>query len=416
MSLGKQMEVIKQQHGNVLELSIKGRLDNYWSEFLSEHLNTVVNDGAHHLRLDLSEVHYLSSAGIGVLVRIHQQLKAIQGTFVIGRASDRVRAVLKLVALESLLFGPPGRPAGVPAASPAQTLEIEPGTIDVYKLAAGSPMECRLIGDPRLIYSGSVDASHCQTRQLSDSSIAFGLGAFGANYEDCRSRFGEFVAVGGCCAFLPTDGTSVPDYQISTEKFVPEVQVLYGIECHGAPTHLLRFECRHDARLPLRELVTQCLKISGAKTLVIVVLAEASKVVGAALSSSPAVAAARLDFPQVRDWISFFPAAAGMRSTVMVGGVASTDPWPALAPFLRPMDGDQCPVGHFHTALFPHRPIQRGFLELATTAHGTFQSQAISSVLHLLNDRRPITGAGETTFVRGACWIAAIDSRQEASS
>ena len=309
MSLGKQMEVIKQQHGNVLELSIKGRLDNYWSEFLSERLNTVVNDGAHHLRLDLSEVNYLSSAGIGVLVRIHQQLKAIQGTFVIDKASDRVRAVLKLVALESILFSTASRPAGAPPASPAQTLEIEPGTIDVYNLAAASPMKCQLIGDPSLIHSGSVDAGSCQTRQLSDSSIALGLGAFGANYEDCRSRFGEFVAVGGCCAYLPTDGTSVPDYLVSAEKFVPEVQMLYGIECHGAPTQLLRFECRHDARLPLHELAAQCLKISGATTLVIAMLAEASKVVGAALSSSPAVAAARLDFPHVRDWISFFPAA-----------------------------------------------------------------------------------------------------------
>jgi anti-anti-sigma factor len=416
MSLGKRMEVIKQQHGNVLELSIKGRLDNYWSEFLSDRLNTVVNDGAHHLRLDLSEVNYLSSAGIGVLVRIHQQLQAIQGTFVIGKASERVRAVLKLVALESILFGTASRAVGMPAASPAQTLEIEPGTIDVYNLAAASPMECQLIGDPGLINSGSVDASSCQTRQLSDSSIALGLGAFGENYEDCRSRFGEFVAVGGCCAYLPTDGTSVPDYLVSAEKFVPEVQVLYGIECHGAPTQLLRFECRHDARLPMHELATQCLKISGATTLVIAILAEASKVVGAALSSSPAVAAARLDFPHVRDWISFLPAAAGVRSTVVVAGIASSDPWPALAPFLRPLDRDQSLVGHCHTALFSHRPIQRGFLELATTAHGTFQSQAISSVLHLLNDRRPITGAGETTFVRGACWIAALDPCHGATS
>ena len=416
MSVERQMEVIKQQHGNVLELSIKGRLDNYWSEFLSERLNTVVNDGAHHLRLDLSEVNYLSSAGIGVLVRIHQQLKAIQGTFVIDKASDRVRAVLKLVALESILFGTASRKAGVPAASPAQTLEIEPGTIDVYNLAAASPMECQLIGDPSLIYSGSVDARICQTRQLSESSIALGLGAFGANYEDCRSRFGEFVAVGGCCAYLPTDGTSVPDYLVSAERFVPEVQMLYGIECHGVPTQLLRFECRHDARLPLHELAAQCLKISGAATLVIAMLAEASNVVGAALSSSPAVATARLDFPHVRDWISFLPVAAGVRSTVVVGGIASSDPWPELGPFLRPLDGAQGLAGHFHAALFSHRPIQRGFLELATTAHGTFQSQAIKSVLHLLNDRRPITGAGDTTFVRGACWIAAIDSRHGATS
>jgi anti-anti-sigma factor len=410
------MEVIKQQRGNVLELSIKGRLDNYWSEYLAEHLNTVVNDGAHHLRLDLSEVNYLSSAGIGVLVRIYQQLQAIQGTFVIGKASERVRAVLKLVALEPILFGTADRAVRAPAVTPAQTIEIEQGTVDVYHLAAAGPMECQLIGDPSLICSGSVSAGSCQTRQMSDSSIALGIGALGADYEDCRGRFGEFVAIAGCCAYLPTDGTSVPDYLVSTERFVPEVQMLYGIECHGAPVQLLRFECRHDARLPLYELARRCLHISGATTVAIAMLAEASNVVGAALGSSPAVAPARLDFPSIRDWISFVPAAAGVRSTLLVGGVASCDPWPALAPFLRPLDRDGELVGHFHTALFPHRPLQRGFLELATTVHNTFQSQGVASVLHLLNDRRPFTGAGDTTFVRGACWIAPLNSGRGATS
>jgi hypothetical protein len=77
-------------------------------------------------------------------------------------------------------------------------------------------------------------------------------------------------------------------------------------------------------------------------------------------------------------------------------------------------DGDL--VGHFHTALFPHRSIQRGFLELATTMHNTFQSQGVASVLHLLNDPRPVTGAGDTAFVRGACWVAALTSCRGATS
>jgi anti-anti-sigma factor len=403
------MEVIKRQRGNVLEVSVKGRLDNYWSEYLSQHLNTAVSDGAHHLQLDLSEVNYLSSAGIGVLVRIYKQLQSIQGTFVIGKASARVRSVLKLVALEPILFGTADPLVGSPATSPTQTLEIEQGTLELYNLPAGGPMESRLIGDPNLICSGACAAT-CQTRQMPDCSIGLGIGALGADYVDCRARFGEFVAVAGCCAYLPTDGTAVPDYLVSSERFVPEVQMLYGIECHGAPAQLLRFECRHDLRLPLNEVVRRCLRISGATTIAMAMLAETSNIVGAALSSSPALAPARLDFPSIRDWIAFLPSAAGGRSTVVACGVASYDPWRALAPFLRPLDRQGDLVGHFHAALFPHRPIQRGFLELATTVHSMFQSQGMVTVLHLLSDRRPITGAGETTLLRGACWIAPLNS------
>ena len=243
---------------------------------------------------------------------------------------------------------------------------------------------------------------------MPDSGIALGIGALGADFEDCRASFGEFVAIGGCCAYLPTDRTSVPDYLVSTERFVPEVQVLYGIESDGGMSQLLRIECRPDERMPLYQVVRRCLEISGATTVAIAMLAEASNVVGATLRSSPAVAPARLDYPSIRDWITFLPVAAGVRNTLVIGGVASREPWPALAPFLRPLDRGGDLVGHFHAALFPHRPIQRGFLELAPTVHNIFHSQGVSSVVHLLNDHRPITGAGETTFVRGACWIAPL--------
>jgi hypothetical protein len=33
-------------------------------------------------------------------------------------------------------------------------------------------------------------------------------------------------------------------------------------------------------------------------------------------------------------------------------------------------------------------------------------------VLHLLNDNRPVVGVGQTEFTRGACWIAAIETRR----
>jgi anti-anti-sigma factor len=404
------MEISKRQLGDVVEISIKGRLDNYWSEYLAKSLNIVVNDGAHHLRLDLSEVNFLSSAGIGVLARIYQQLRAIQGTFVIGKASERVRSTLRLVALEPILFETARPAVAVRAASPARTLELDQAIVDVYTLPGAGTMRCRLIGDPGLIYAGNVSAVHCQTRPFSDSSLALGIGALGADYEDCRSRFGEFVAIGGCCASLPTDATSVPDYLVSVEKFVPEVQVLCGIECHGTPAQLLRFECRQDARLSLYEVAKQCLDVAGGTSVAIAILAEASKVVGAALNSSPAEAPPRLDFPQIRDSFSFLPATAGARTTVACAGIASRDPWPALVPFLRRLDPDSGLVGHFHAALFPYRPLQRGFLELVATAHTMFESQVVSSVLHLLNDVRPITGVGDTAFARGACWIAPLSA------
>ncbi len=63
----------------------------------------MIREGAHHLRLDLSEVNYLSSAGVGALMKGYRDTTELQGSFLISAASERVRAVLRLVDLESLL-------------------------------------------------------------------------------------------------------------------------------------------------------------------------------------------------------------------------------------------------------------------------------------------------------------------------
>ena len=37
-----------------------------------------------------------------------------------------------------------------------------------------------------------------------------------------------------------------------------------------------------------------------------------------------------------------------------------------------------------------------------------FEVQALENVLHLLGDDRAIAGAGQSEFIRGACWIGPI--------
>jgi len=73
------MEISTQQNGDVLDVKVKGRLDNYWTEHLRRNLDEMVRSGAHGIRLNLSEISFLSSAGVGLLVQCHTQLKAIGG-------------------------------------------------------------------------------------------------------------------------------------------------------------------------------------------------------------------------------------------------------------------------------------------------------------------------------------------------
>ena len=90
------MEILTQQLGDVLEVKVRGRLDNYWTEHLQSNLEEVIRGGAHVIRLNLSEVSYLSSAGVGLLVTFYRQLEGIGGSFVITNPSERVKLVLDL--------------------------------------------------------------------------------------------------------------------------------------------------------------------------------------------------------------------------------------------------------------------------------------------------------------------------------
>jgi len=403
------MEISKHQLGDVLEVRVKGRLDNQWADFFAEGLAAAIQEGAHHLRLNLCDVTYLSSAGIGVLVRCHQQLHAIQGTLVIGDASPRVRSILKLVALEPVLFG--ATVARAPSSAPEATVysETDEARFEVHEMQPNAQMHCRLIGNPERITDGKYSAADCHTCRCTEETIALGLGAFGADFQDCHGRFGEFISVAGCSAHLPTDGSDLPDFLISTQGFYPEVQVLYGVEMRGAPSLLVRFEGRGGASVSLSQLVRACLQLSGKATLAFAIAAEAGSMVGAALRTSPDSGAAnRFSFPAVRDWVTFTPGTA-VRTTAIMVGMCSSDAAVELVSFLRPLDEEAQLRGHFHAALFPHRPVQRGRVELAATIRNVFQSHAITSVLHLLNDTRVASGTGESEFLRGACWIAPID-------
>ena len=77
------MQITKIQRGEFVEVRITGRLDGYWADHLTTGLAEVVREGGHQIRVNLSEVSFLSSAGIRVLVQFFKQLRAIDGSLAV---------------------------------------------------------------------------------------------------------------------------------------------------------------------------------------------------------------------------------------------------------------------------------------------------------------------------------------------
>src|SRR3989440_2521605 len=302
------MQITKQLRGETVELKVEGRVDGYWADHLAAAVDQEIRQGSHHIQLDLSRVAFLSSAGIGTLVRLYKDLKSIQGSFAVSNCSRNVLKVIQLSKLEDVLVAkamPESLPTNeatespkVEAPAPRAIRQIEScGAIyEVYPLAPGSKLECRRLGNASLLERCGFAKEHCRTLQFSDSTFAIGLGALGEHFDDCQERFGEFIAAGGAVAYLPTDGTNMPDFLLAHGTIVPEVQVCYGIACQGADSQpfssLIRFEAKNSVEpVALNVLLESCLELCDAQQIGMVMIAESAGFIGAAFRGSPRFAA-----------------------------------------------------------------------------------------------------------------------------
>ncbi len=417
------MEIVRHQRDGYLELVVEGRLDGYWAQHLATSVGEVMREGTHSVRLNLSKLSYISSAGIGTLVELYKSFQAVNGTFAVIELSRGVLHVLEMVGLAAMLAGGPlpGAAHGATAGRgeverrEVERREVGGALFEIHEIQVGATMTCSVLGRPELLASAGFTAEDCRAVAVKEDRVLLGLGAFGDNFEACKGRFGEFLAVAGGAAGQPTDGTNYPDYMLSSGGFVPHLSTLYGLCCDGAIAKLVRFESvsgRDPVALSL--IVETCLEVAEATTAAVVVMAESAGLMGAVLKRSPTGgvgdAARVFAYPEVRRWLSFSPERNFAHALALLAGVATLDAGDALRPLVRPMARRTKIAGHFHAAAFGYRPLQKGRVEMASSVRSLFEAGGLQGVMHVLADDRETVGGGESELLRGACWVSPISS------
>ncbi|MHB8899495.1 MAG: STAS domain-containing protein [Thermoguttaceae bacterium] len=417
------MEITRTVDDGHVELKLKGRLDAIWSDHVGRALTECVRQGHHDLALDMAEVDYISSAGIGVLVTCARQLKAIHGQLSVTGASDNVRKVLLLSGLGKFLMVQPS-PLAAPAAPHTAPAELPPArialsdtgtTAEVYDLDPTATLELDWPGDAAAWLRGQGAPDCCRAVEFPFQAMGLGLGVLGTDGASAGERLGEFLAAGGAAVCQPADGTFRPDYLVRQGSLTPTVQVAYGLVGRGGFRRLLRFATGPEqASVPLSVVLQACLEAVASDAAGVVMVAETASLVGAALQKTPCrepvgTAGGIFAFPGVRDWLSFTAEASLSNTTSLVVGAVAAGGRAASLPLLKPLVrcGELC--GHFHAAAFPYRPLRKGRIDLAATVQGLFESERVLELLHLLNDWRPVSGAGESRFLRGACWCSPLE-------
>ncbi|MFA6561418.1 MAG: STAS domain-containing protein [Verrucomicrobiia bacterium] len=414
------MEITHSTGAELSEIKLKGRMDAVWSDHVARALAECVRSGQHAIALDMAEVDYISSAGIRILVLYSRQLKSIQGRFTVINASINVKKVLELAGLKALLHTETVKSAAT-AATTAETtsrkvaIAQDGAMAEVFDLEPTATLRVDWPGKPAPWLEGRSDPGTCSLVEFSLNVMGLGLGAFGSGDSSDAERFGEFLAAAGSTVCQPADGSNKPDYMLLQGALTPTIKVAYGMLGRGGFARLLRFDkgAQHPS-LPLSVIAKACLDAVQSDAAGIVMVAETATLVGASLQKTPSAQTTGpkpgniFAFPGIRDWLSFTAETAFANSICLIVGFAASKARASQLRLLKPLvaSGELC--GHFHAAAFPYRPLRKGKVDLRETAQPLFESEHVLGVLHLLNDWREATGAGESRFLRGACWCSPL--------
>jgi anti-anti-sigma factor len=417
------MQITTEIISGVLELRMQGRLDNEAADDLLAAVDDVLRKGHHTALLDMRGVDYVSSAGLGALVRAQKRFQAIHGIFGVASSSPQVAEILQLTRLAQILVCDAEEvrekyAEGDGTVQPSFRIAAADGLgLAIYDLHPTERLRCRIWGDAERLAAGQSSNHQLSRVQFPAKAFGLGIGAFGRDVADCLGRFGEFVAAAGGVAVQPTPEGGKPDYQLASGGFVPQPHVLYGLSFAGEFSQMIRFESQTPAKpTGISTLIQQCLQQSDADIAGIAIVAEAAGLIGARLRRSPVLSpgadAASFTHPEIRKWFSFTSEHIFPHSLVVVAGIAARGSpqgdAAALTPLVRRLSSDRDLHGHFHAAVFSYRPLKKRRLNLQETVLSLFDSQELQAVLHLLHDDRAISGSGESLLVAGACWVGPI--------
>ncbi len=96
------LHISVESYKRVEVVEVQGRVDSSNADQLDSHLKGLVENGRYNLVLKLSEVHYMSSAGLRSIVTALRECKKHGGDVRLAQPSERVSEVLSLAGLDSL--------------------------------------------------------------------------------------------------------------------------------------------------------------------------------------------------------------------------------------------------------------------------------------------------------------------------
>jgi anti-anti-sigma factor len=97
------MEITDKQVDGVVVVSLAGRLDAVTSSQLEERFNALVSPSKRHFVLELSQLDYVSSGGLRVILAMAKKLTELSGGLVLACLHPFVEDIMNMAGFNALL-------------------------------------------------------------------------------------------------------------------------------------------------------------------------------------------------------------------------------------------------------------------------------------------------------------------------
>jgi anti-sigma B factor antagonist len=96
------LSITNDLNGNVQVLTLSGYLDGHTFVELEKSLDRSIKSGLHRLVIDLAELTYIASAGVGVFINAQHQVRKFGGSLQLVNPAPSVREVFGILGLEAI--------------------------------------------------------------------------------------------------------------------------------------------------------------------------------------------------------------------------------------------------------------------------------------------------------------------------
>lgn len=388
----------------------KGRLDASWADFFLDSVLRLIREGEHHLLVEASGLEFISSAGIRSLLMINKELASVGGSFYLLNTKDFISNTLKTTGFGAWLSDERVYEDSLAQSkSDRNTEKVE----NFFLLDENGGLTFKALD----VWKPWQDIAKDDIKTLSFDANSFALGiacpASGENLS--QLKFGEYLAVGGHIIYQAPEEKARPDFLIPTGDYVPQMQCIQTILCQGRMARLWRFSPEEEGLgFDISGLAEKALDQNNTNMAAFVILAEIDGMLGASLISNPVPppVSANARYTELREALSFTDDRAYSGEQGLVFGlVARNDK--KNHPLLKTLPSRPELAAHIHAAVFPYQALQNGHIDLDQQLVRFFNGPPPLSLLHLIDDKRPGIGLGETGFIRGALWSAPIKKKED---